>query len=80
MVLGETGVGKTTLIDAYINHLVGVDYYDKFRYRLIDERKIHAEIAKKQGKKEGEKTVTRSVTSSVTTYHIPSGWIKRGLF
>ena len=42
--LGETGTGKTTLIDAYINFLTGVTFYDKFRFRLIDEREIHKKL------------------------------------
>jgi GTPase SAR1 family protein len=42
LVLGQTGAGKTTFVDSYINFLVGVEFYDKFRFKLIDERKIHA--------------------------------------
>ena len=36
-----TGSGKTTFIDSFINFVMGVEFYDKFRYKLIDERKIH---------------------------------------
>ncbi len=32
-----TGTGKTTLIDSMINYLMGIEFYDKFRYKLIDE-------------------------------------------
>lgn len=35
-----TGTGKTTLIDSFINYILGVEFYDKFRYNLIDERNI----------------------------------------
>jgi hypothetical protein len=59
------------LIDAYLNTLLGVDYYDKFRFKMIDERKIYEEINKKN---------TISVTSSVKIYHIPSSWIKDANF
>ena len=38
VVFGQTGSGKTTLLDSYTNYLMGVDFYDKFRYRLVDER------------------------------------------
>ena len=59
------------MIDAYLNTLLGVDYYDKFRFKMIDERKIYEEINKKN---------TISVTSSVKIYHIPSSWIKEAHF
>jgi putative protein kinase ArgK-like GTPase of G3E family len=38
--IGVPGAGKSTLIDAYLNTLLGVDFYDKFRFKIIDERKI----------------------------------------
>ena len=41
VVVGMTGSGKTTLIDSLVNYCLGVEFYDKFRYKLIDERKIH---------------------------------------
>ena len=37
VVLGQTGSGKTTLLDSFLNHVMGVDFYDKFRYKLVDE-------------------------------------------
>ena len=37
LVLGSTGAGKTTLVDSYFNQLLGIGYYDKFRYKLVDE-------------------------------------------
>lgn len=70
IVMGQTGVGKSTLIDAYINYLTGVDYYDKFRFKLIDER---AELSGRD--KDSQQAA--SVTSKVTIYHIPSKWIKK---
>ena len=40
MVLGQTGVGKTTLIDSFANHLLGIELFDQFRYKLVDERSL----------------------------------------
>lgn len=60
-----TGSGKTTMIDSFINYLMGVEYYDKFRYKLIDERKI-------QQKTGGQ---TESQTCETTVYHIPDDWM-----
>ena len=37
MVVGETGTGKTTLLNCYLNYLLGVEISDKFRYKLICE-------------------------------------------
>jgi len=37
LVVGETGAGKTTTIDAMSNYINGVTFYDNFRYRLIRE-------------------------------------------
>ena len=34
--IGETGCGKTTLINSFINYLMGINKYDNFRY-IIDE-------------------------------------------
>ena len=40
-VTGMTGTGKTTLIDSFINYLMGIDFFDKFRYKLIYEDEEH---------------------------------------
>ena len=37
MVVGGTGVGKTTLINRMVNYIFGVNYTDTFRFQLIDE-------------------------------------------
>ena len=37
MLLGATGSGKTTLINAMFNFLLGVKYEDDFRVKLVDE-------------------------------------------
>ena len=40
MVIGQTGVGKTALVDSFANHLLGVELFDQFRYKLVDERSL----------------------------------------
>ena len=42
VVLGQTGCGKTTLVDSFLNYILGVDFFDKFRYKLVDERDLVA--------------------------------------
>ena len=36
--MGPTGAGKTTFVDSYANFVLGVEIYDKFRYKLVDEK------------------------------------------
>ena len=63
MVVGETGTGKTTLLNCYLNYLLGIELTDKFRYKIIHEDKT---------KFGGQH---KSQTSKVTTYNIrrPTG-------
>ena len=63
MVVGETGTGKTTLLNCYLNYLLGIELTDKFRYKIIYEDK---------SKFGGQH---KSQTSKVTTYNIrrPTG-------
>ncbi|KAM7400005.1 hypothetical protein PAMA_004609 [Pampus argenteus] len=56
MLLGATGSGKSTLINGMINYVVGVEWKDNFRFKLIDED---------QSKPQAE-----SRTSEVTVYNI----------
>ncbi|CAL8381834.1 unnamed protein product [Boreogadus saida] len=56
MVLGETGVGKSTLANTMINYILGVTWDDTFRFKLVDEG-----TAKSQ---------TLSQTSEVTVYKL----------
>jgi len=39
MVVGATGAGKTTLINGMVNFILGVDWRDTFRYKLVVENK-----------------------------------------
>ena len=37
MVVGQTGCGKTTLLNSFINYLLGIEIEDNFRYKIIHE-------------------------------------------
>lgn len=56
MVLGATGSGKTTLVNGMINFILGVEWKDNFRFKLIDEVV--------------NKSQAHSQTSEVTAYEI----------
>jgi len=58
MVVGETGTGKTTLLNCFLNYLLGIELTDKYRYKIIYEDK----------KDFGGQF--KSQTSKVTTYNI----------
>ena len=56
MVVGETGSGKTTFINAMFNFLCGVEFKDNFRFKLIEELET--------------KNQAHSQTSVITAYTI----------
>lgn len=56
MLLGATGSGKTTLINGMINYILGVEWGDSCRFKLIDEQT--------------NRTQAESQTSEVTAYQI----------
>ncbi|XP_040211231.1 uncharacterized protein LOC120941708 [Rana temporaria] len=56
MMVGETGSGKTTLINTMVNYIFGVEWKDELRIQLIEEI--------------SEKSQAHSQTSSVTIYQI----------
>ena len=68
MTLGETGVGKSTWINSFLNHLEEVDIDENFRYILFDEKKLQLEYESKYDKK----TLGSSVTDKSEIYDIPS--------
>ena len=37
LVLGQTGAGKSTLIDSLVNYWLGIRLWDEYRYKLIRE-------------------------------------------
>ncbi|XP_015245871.1 PREDICTED: uncharacterized protein LOC107094636 [Cyprinodon variegatus] len=56
MLLGATGAGKSTLINGMINYIVGVEWNDSFRFKLIKE--------------DSSKSQAHSQTSEVSVYQI----------
>ncbi|XP_035525990.1 uncharacterized protein LOC118334250 [Morone saxatilis] len=56
MLLGATGSGKSTLINGMINYIVGVEWNDNFRFKLVDEDQSRSQA--------------ESQTSEVTVYKI----------
>ncbi|KAG7256697.1 hypothetical protein CRUP_014683 [Coryphaenoides rupestris] len=56
MFLGATGSGKSTLINGMINYILGIDWKDSFRFKLIDEGQL--------------KSQAESQTSHVTAYKV----------
>uniref|UniRef100_A0A3P9NIE2 Septin-type G domain-containing protein n=1 Tax=Poecilia reticulata TaxID=8081 RepID=A0A3P9NIE2_POERE len=58
LVVGETGTGKSTLIDALINHAMGVKFEDQVWFKVIEEE---------------EKSQTASQTSDVKVYQVYEG-------
>eukprot|EP01084_Bolivina_argentea_P070734 128628_1 len=57
--IGESGVGKTTVINSMCNYLYNVKYNDTFRYKLIYEI-------------ENEENKTQSQTQKINKYYLNS--------
>uniref|UniRef100_A0A8C2BAR9 AIG1-type G domain-containing protein n=1 Tax=Cyprinus carpio TaxID=7962 RepID=A0A8C2BAR9_CYPCA len=55
LMVGETGTGKTTLINTMINYMLGVKREDKVWFEITDEKCDH-------------QSVVQSLTSSITVY------------
>ncbi|CAL8347481.1 unnamed protein product [Merluccius merluccius] len=56
MFMGATGSGKSTLINGMINYILGINWKDSFRFKLIDEGQL--------------KSQAESQTSHVTAYKV----------
>lgn len=56
LLVGATGSGKTTLINAMVNHIMRVEYHDHFRLKLIDDPEDISQ--------------THSVTKDISSYTI----------
>ncbi|XP_073348080.1 uncharacterized protein [Pagrus major] len=56
MVLGATGAGKSTLINGMINYILGVEWQDPYRFKLVHE--------------DPSKSQAHSQTSEVTVYKL----------
>jgi len=66
--VGQSGTGKTTFINAYVNYLLGITSNDDIRYKLI------------LGDKSKEKDQTKSQTDFITIYNVRSPKYNNKLF
>jgi len=60
LLMGETGVGKTTLLNAMLNYVLGVEWDDPFRFLLISD----------EGTSKMVNPQAHSQTSKVTAYEL----------
>ena len=51
MIIGETGVGKSTWMHSFINYMQSIQLEENERYYLFDEKSLQEEYEKKHGKK-----------------------------
>ena len=58
MVIGETGVGKSSWIHSFINFMQGIQIEENNRYYLFDEKKLQQQYEQKHGKKPDGCSVT----------------------
>ena len=78
LVIGQTGAGKTTLIDSFANFVLGIEMYDNFRYKIVDESQINKNRIAMLKEKYGAENVNEaavqqtSLTNQVNIYHIPA--------
>ena len=58
LMVGQTGAGKTTLINTFANYIYGVEWSNDFRLRVIDENESGA-------------SASQSQTQNITAYTFP---------
>ena len=66
MIIGETGVGKSTWIHSLLNYLEEIEFDENIRYLLFDEKQKQKEYEMKYGKK----TLGSSITDIPEIYEI----------
>ncbi|KAG8127243.1 hypothetical protein E2320_014171 [Naja naja] len=65
LVMGATGCGKTTLINGMINYILGVQWEDNFRFKLIHETNQRSEAGSRTSE------VTAYVVNNQKGFRIP---------
>ena len=68
LVIGPNDTGKKTLINALSNYILGVEYDDAIRYRLVDIER-----------KSGDTGSVNRRSEKVSIHHIPSAHIVNGV-
>ena len=59
MVAGETGVGKSTWIHAFLNYMQGIQIEENIRYLLFNEKEKQKKYDEKHGEKNKRVVVLR---------------------
>ncbi|XP_030598940.1 uncharacterized protein LOC115789600 [Archocentrus centrarchus] len=65
LLLGETGAGKSTLVNALLNYSIGVKFEDEIWFQIVEEEKDEEELDKEE-----EENLADSQTSDVIVYEI----------
>jgi hypothetical protein len=68
MIVGATGSGKTTLINGMVNYILGVQWKDRFRFKLIIEKEVRSQAHSQ----------TRAITA-YTIYYTDGSRVKYNL-
>ena len=71
MIIGETGVGKSTWIHSFINYMQSIQLEENDRYYLFDEKSLQEEYQKTHG----EKQPGSSVTDTPAIYNIEASML-----